>query len=111
MTPDRLIIRDDGAILRIFWPDGRSDDIKAALLRQESRSARSRRAQIDNCPSVSGDVRIESVDPVGTYAVNIGFSDGEHRGIYPWDYLAELSARTSGKRLSASDFMIEGETA
>jgi DUF971 family protein len=111
MTPDRLVIRDNGAELRIVWPDGHADDLSAALLRRESRSAGSRRAKIDNRFSVPGDLRIESVDPVGTYAVTIAFSDGEDRGIYPWSYLARLGAMASAEPLGASDFMIEGEPA
>jgi DUF971 family protein len=112
MLPERLIIRDEGAVLRIVWRDGHQDEITAAFLRQESRSAGSVRAKVDNRVSARGDVKIEFIDPVGSYAVNIAFSDGEHRGIYPWSYLAELAAREKReRRLTASDFMIEGEPA
>jgi DUF971 family protein len=112
MVPDRLIICDDASVLRIFWRDGHQDEITAAFLRQESRSAGSRRARIDNRARLSGKVTIEAIDPVGAYAVNIAFSDGEHRGIYPWSYLAELAAREKRERRpTASDFMIEGEPA
>jgi DUF971 family protein len=111
MTPDRLVVTDKGSTLRITWPDGCEDEIDAVLLRQESRSAGSRRARIDDRVRIESDVRILSVSPVGSYAVNIGFTDGESRGIYPWTYLAQLAARGRTARLSASDFMIEGEPA
>jgi len=29
--------------------------------------------------------------PIGDYAVNIAFSDGHNRGIYPWPYLRLLA--------------------
>ena len=41
------------------------------------------------------DVRITAVEPVG-YGVQLVFSDGHARGIYPWAYLAELAAIATG---------------
>ena len=35
-------------------------------------------------------VGIEELSPVGTYAVQIRFSDGHNTGIFSWDYLKEL---------------------
>ncbi len=37
-------------------------------------------------------VSIESIEPVGQYAVKLVFSDGHNTGIYTWDYLYELAA-------------------
>ena len=37
-------------------------------------------------------VTIESIEPVGQYAVKLVFSDGHNTGIYSWDYLYELAA-------------------
>ena len=33
---------------------------------------------------------VTAVAPIGDYAINIAFSDGHARGIYPWSYLLEL---------------------
>jgi DUF971 family protein len=35
-------------------------------------------------------IAIKSIDPVGSYAVTLTFSDGHDTGIYSWDYLYEL---------------------
>ena len=35
---------------------------------------------------------IKSVEPVGSYAVTLTFSDGHDTGIYSWEYLYELGA-------------------
>ena len=35
-------------------------------------------------------IGIESIEPVGSYAVVLTFSDGHDTGIYSWDYLYEL---------------------
>ncbi len=35
-------------------------------------------------------VSIEEIIPVGTYAIQIRFSDGHDTGIFSWDYLKDL---------------------
>lgn len=67
--------------------------LPAERLRAACRCAHCRRAQIDGVfatdfPSIT----VAQVAPIGHYAVNLEFSDGHARGIYPWSYLAELAA-------------------
>ncbi|MEJ2087320.1 MAG: gamma-butyrobetaine hydroxylase-like domain-containing protein, partial [Gammaproteobacteria bacterium] len=35
-------------------------------------------------------VAITVIEPVGNYAIRIGFDDGHDSGIYAWDYLMDL---------------------
>ncbi len=35
------------------------------------------------------DLNLEAIAPVGTYAIQIRWSDGHDSGIYTWDYLYE----------------------
>ena len=35
-------------------------------------------------------VRIENIEPVGHYAVQLVFDDGHDSGLYSWSYLREL---------------------
>lgn len=91
-TPDRVTLSKDKHSLRLSWPDGLEADLGAAKLRSECRSSDSIRALIDGRDSVVGpDLTIERVVPVGSYALNLAFSDGEDRGIYPWRFLRELA--------------------
>jgi len=39
------------------------------------------------------DVNIVRIEPIGTYAVALVFSDSHDTGIYSWDYLYELGTR------------------
>ena len=85
----------DGRTLRVTLETGAVITLSAEELRAACRCAHCRRAQIDGVfapefPSVT----IASVAPIGHYAINLGFSDGHARGIYPWSYLAELSVGT-----------------
>jgi DUF971 family protein len=35
-------------------------------------------------------VRLETVTPIGRYAVRLGFSDGHDTGLYTWAFLFQL---------------------
>jgi DUF971 family protein len=37
-------------------------------------------------------VKIDGLEPVGNYAVRIGFDDGHDSGLYSWAYLHKLGA-------------------
>jgi len=78
--------------LVIRWDDGATDRLPAARLRAASRSAGSVRAAIDGAAAeVPGDLAIVDVRTVGVYALNLVFSDGHDRGIYPWALLRRLA--------------------
>lgn len=84
----------DGGALHVTLDTGAAFSLPAEQLRAACRCAHCRRAQIDGVflgqfPSVT----IAAVVPIGHYAVNLEFSDGHARGIYPWSYLAELAGR------------------
>lgn len=83
----------DGGTLQVTLDTGTAFTLPAQRLRAACRCAHCRRAQIDGLfPDAFPSVTIAQVAPIGHYAVNLGFSDGHSRGIYPWSYLAELAA-------------------
>lgn len=80
--------------MRLDCADGTASVLDARLLWEQCPSAAGRRRRIDGRhTSVPHGLIITSVNPVGRYGVNIAFSDGHDRGIYPWTYLAELQQR------------------
>lgn len=76
------------ATLRLRWPDGEAA-LTAARLRAACKCG-------DCCAgrSRSDDAAVQLTDarPVGRYALQLVFSDGHDRGIYPWAWLQELAA-------------------
>lgn len=81
----------DGRTLHVRLDTEAAFNLSAERLRAACRCAHCRRAQIDGVfPSKFPSVTIAAVTPIGHYAVNLEFSDGHARGIYPWSYLAEL---------------------
>lgn len=94
MRVEDVEIAEDGRALVVVAADGRRRVLEAGLLWAQ-------------CPSAQGRVRrlrgqhlkppahlaIASVRAIGAYGLNIAFSDGHDRGIYPWSYLAGLAER------------------
>ena len=95
--------------MTLSWDDGSAAFVSTAVLRRESPSADARelRAEMSRNPftvlpasTAEGPLRIDTVEPVGHYAIRIRFSDGHDTGIYSWKYLHEL-CRMHGKPVSA----------
>lgn len=79
--------------LEIDWQGGASSRYRAVQLRHACRCAECMRARIDGAFVPPDEVAIAKVDPIGSYAINVQFSDGHSRGIYPWTYLREIAAQ------------------
>ncbi|NRF71985.1 DUF971 domain-containing protein [Aquincola sp. S2] len=45
-------------------------------------------------PQPDAAVRLERIDPVGEFGLQLHFSDGHERGLFPWAYLRELALET-----------------
>jgi len=78
--------------LAVRFDDGQSFTLPAELLRVMSPSAEVQGHSPEQRITVPGkkDVRILRLEPVGNYAVRIGFDDGHDTGLYVWDYLRDL---------------------
>jgi prepilin-type processing-associated H-X9-DG protein len=91
MAPVELRAAPGGTALVVAWPDGTSATLAAGDLRRACRCAEcTAAADAAVGPSDRQSPAIVAVAPIGGYAVNIGFSDGHARGIYPWALLREL---------------------
>jgi DUF971 family protein len=78
--------------LEIEFEDGSSGRLAAEYLRVHSPSAEVTGHGPGEGVLVTGkeSVAIESVEPVGRYAVRIRFDDGHSTGLYTWPILYEL---------------------
>ncbi|MGX1175826.1 DUF971 domain-containing protein [Pseudomonas sp. R151218B TE3479] len=78
--------------LRLNWPDGREQRLDHAELRRRCPCSRCRALRLQGLTvQVDPRIRVVEVNPQG-YGVQLVFSDGHERGIYPWAYLAGLEA-------------------
>lgn len=89
---ERLSATPDCRHLIVEWEGGAVSELSAILLRREARDAYSQRAKIDHGEiQVVPDLAITGLVQVGAAGVNVHFSDGHDRAVYPFVYLRELS--------------------
>jgi prepilin-type processing-associated H-X9-DG protein len=90
-VPETVTLAANRRRLRLTFASG-EQEIGAEQLRAACRCAWCTRARIDGTfPATFAGVAIERLDPVGDYAINVAFSDGHARGIYPWPYLRAIA--------------------
>ena len=90
--PTDLVLLDAGKNLRVHFESGEQFVLSAEFLRVESPSAEVKGHGPGQEQLVFGKkfVSITGVEPVGTYAVRLLFSDGHSTGIYTWSYFDKL---------------------
>jgi DUF971 family protein len=104
--PDEVIIRAGRSQLVLVFADCKLT-ISVSRLRAACRCADCRRERIDrdgdleNGDLETGRETIAEVRSVGDHALNIAFSDGHDRGIYPWSYLRELAREADAEAREA----------
>jgi len=93
--PVEIRLPKDRRSLRVAFDDGRTFDLPAELLRVTSPSAEVQGHSEAERKTVGGkrNVTILSVDPVGNYAVRLGFDDMHATGIYSWAFLRDLGEK------------------
>ena len=90
---ESLSASDDCQHLTVTWTTGEKSTLSAAYLRQEAKDARSVRERLDRgAVAVLPGIQITGLTEIGN-GVNIHFSDGHDKAIFPFPYLRELSER------------------
>lgn len=91
-TPTEIKLHQKSRVLEVSFDDGQRFELPCEYLRVYSPSAEVRGHGPGQEVLQVGkeDVNIESIDPVGNYAIKPHFSDGHDTGIYSWDTLYNL---------------------
>lgn len=91
--PEEIRLSRDKDQLTVTFSDV-SYTLTAEMLRVTSPSAEVQGHSPSERVTLGGkrDVKITRIDPVGNYAVKLGFTDGHDTGIYSWSYLRKLGA-------------------
>lgn len=90
--PSELKLKKAERILEVTFEDGTHYTLPAELLRVESPSAEVQGHGTGQKTTIPGkrNVTIESLEPVGNYALRIIFDDGHDSGLFTWDTLYRL---------------------
>lgn len=92
--PTHLTVHQSSRVLEIGFDDGRVWRLPFELMRVYSPSAEvmGHGPGQEVLQTGKRHVVIESIEPVGHYAVQPRFSDGHDSGIFTWEYLYRLGA-------------------
>ncbi|WP_114811280.1 gamma-butyrobetaine hydroxylase-like domain-containing protein [Paraburkholderia kururiensis] len=91
--PEEVTLNRAARTLTLRWSGTQTATLHCAALRAACPCAACRHARLTaGTVHVPQDVTLLDVQPVGHYGVQLAFSDGHARGIYPWPYLAQLGA-------------------
>ena len=92
--PSEIRLNPARDTLTIAFDNGERFELRAEYLRVESPSAEVRGHGGGPKTVLRGkqDVKIAGLEPVGNYAVRIGFDDGHDSGLYSWAYLYRLGS-------------------
>ncbi len=102
MFPTKIKVEENK--LKIEWDDGSKDEIGLKYLRDQCPCANCQGENIlfkkvkpiQIFSDEEKKYKIVKIDIQGNYAIQITWADGHNTGIYPWEYLKELS-RTEGE--------------
>ena len=88
-SPTEIKLHQKSRILEISFADGKTFQFPCEFLRVYSPSAEVRGHGPGQEVLQVGkkNVEIKHIEPVGTYAIQLSFSDGHDTGLYSWDLL------------------------
>jgi DUF971 family protein len=87
--PSEIKLHRKSRVLEISFSDGRTFQFPCEFLRVYSPSAevRGHNPEQEVLQTGKKDVGISHIEPVGNYAIQLNFSDGNNTGLYSWDLL------------------------
>src|SRR5690606_31627451 len=92
--PKEIRLRKAQKVLEVLWPDGRRSSLSCLALRKSCAcSACAQARQRGLLTLIDAEVAVERLEVSGISGIQLYFSDGHYRGLYPWGYLRELSER------------------
>ena len=99
ITATEIRLRTRSRVLEVAFADGRRFELPFEYLRVHSPSAEVQGHGGGQMALVLGkeNVGIQSVEPIGHYAVRLVFDDGHSTGLYTWKYLYELGAERTAR--------------
>ena len=89
-------------ILEVTWPDGRVDRLPYHTIRERVPCAACRDEwtgeRILDPKSIRPDLKLEGMENIGTYAVQLAWNDGHSSGLYTWETLRSIASSAHERR-------------
>ncbi|HEX2604103.1 MAG TPA: gamma-butyrobetaine hydroxylase-like domain-containing protein [Oxalicibacterium sp.] len=90
--PSEVRLNTASRTLELVW-DGQLVALPHRVLRRSCRCSmcESTRRLIKQVLPVDDDIAVLKIEPLGSSALRLYFSDGHDRGIYPWTYIKQIA--------------------
>jgi DUF971 family protein len=96
-VPTNIRALQPDQVLELTWEDGRVTRLPYRFLRGECPCAACHDEwtgkRILDPSSIREDLKIEGMEPIGNYAIRLGWNDGHSSGLYTWETLHRLTAQ------------------
>ena len=90
--PESIVLHESSGQLEMRWDDGAHAQLSSRVLREACKCAACENQRRAGRPLVVAEATaLTQLNPMGEFGLQLIFSDGHDRGIYPWPYLHELS--------------------
>ena len=91
-VPAEVVWHQASGVLQLGWADGQQARFSAPTLRSACKCAGCEKRRRDgHLPAAPADTALTGIHPIGEFGLQLVFSDGHDRGIYPWPYLHQLA--------------------
>lgn len=102
-SPQKLELLKDNACLRISWQQGEVTDINYEDLRRYCACAFCRANGSVGKADLAGSSEVTGIHLMGSSGLQICFSDGHDRGIFPWGYLWAIAKGKGWQHFNETD--------
>lgn len=99
-APLNVAFKKGDNFLTITWQNGEHSTISGSDLRCHCACSECRARMVVGVSLINDSSEVTDVALMGQNALNIKFSDGHERGIYPWTYLLAISQGRGKEYLS-----------
>lgn len=98
--PSDVVLHQTSGVLELAWADGSSARLEGPALRAACRCAECEQTRRHAGLPVPTNARLVALEPVGDKGLQLVFSDGHRRGIYPWRFLRQLAQLANQEKVA-----------
>lgn len=91
LAPISLKLRRRSQLLEIAWQDGQTSNIGFSDLKKFCACSQCRARKLVGVLKIGESIDIDSIKLMGSTGIQVIFSDGHDKGIFPWIYLRAIA--------------------
>src|SRR5882724_8584295 len=94
-APANIRAHQADQILELVWDESRTERLPYRFVRAQCPCASCRNEwtgeRILDPSTIRADLKLDGMEPIGNYAIRLGWNDGHSSGLYTWETLERLA--------------------